>query len=138
MPRYRTRVCATCGKEKPTYLFDRKDEDCVVCAGKNVLKRVGKGVNRDPDVRPKPGSFWRALTERATRIQIVKMFEKDGEEYVRYLALEGMHEGKERTIKYVGFRVNYAPEDETNRHKHGWEPWKHTNWWKENKKKKFQ
>ncbi len=136
MPRHGKRVCKTCGREKPTYLFDKQDEDCIVCSGKNVLKPGGRGRRKDRSIRPKPGEFWRHVGTRQTRKEITGFFEKDGTEYVQYLFLEGTYEGQERTVKYVRFRVNHTKEDNTNRHKHGWEPWKHTNWWKENQEKR--
>lgn len=135
MPRFGKRVCKTCGKEKLTYLFDGKDEDCVVCAGKNVLRPSKRGFPRNPELYPKPGEFWRYSGAKQTRKQIVDIFKEDGKEYVRYLALEGKHEGKERVIKLRSFIVNHNREDDKNRNKHGWDAWKYTNWYEELKKK---
>ena len=127
MPVYKTKVCPKCKQEKKSYMFDPLDEGlCIVCAKRDILaKKVRK---KGP--RPKPGSFWRSIVERATRKQVLEVVEEDGEEIVRFRPLEGFYEGKIRTSKLKNFTSNNVPEDESNQDVHGWDPWRHTEWWK--------
>ena len=83
-----------------------------------------------PETAPLPGTFYRAKTSRKTRRQIKDVVVQDNVLYVKYLAMEGMFEGKTRKVRYDSFMKNNAIETEEDKGFHGWHEKRHVSKWK--------